>query len=217
MLDKQEQLIRQVITMAYKMGLAGHGLAITMGEARTTLPVVTGELSRLIDKPYVESAINKSNLTGQQNTRDFMDKLINANHLNRSIAAKVGEIEQILNRIDENTGVEEVLTALVQARNNINRVGEKLDSLCHLTEDLQMDFVDVTGMVENSSKNLNDIVNTLQIVNSKITDISIIQADSMNRATETSEELVKWSQTLLQLTSFFHIQTRPEDDSTKGF
>lgn len=213
MLDKQEQLIRQVITMAYKMGLAGHELAITMGEARTTLPVVTGELSRLIDKPYLGAA-NNSDLFGQQDTREFMDKLITVNHINRSIAAAVERIEQAMNNISENSNWVDILYVVNQAKQDIDRVGEQLHSLCRLTEDLQMDFVDVTGAIENSSQNISDIVNTLQIVNSKITNISTIQSDSINRATETSKELVKWSQTLLQLTAYFHIKPYHEEDIT---
>ncbi len=217
MLEKQEQLIRQVINMAYKMSLAGHELAITMGEARTTLPVVTGELSRVIDKPYVEGAVNKSYLLGLQNTHEFMDKLIAANHMNRSIIAEVEEVAQILNKINKKNSLDEVLAVVDKAKLDNNRVGEQLDCLCHLTEDLQMDFVDVAGAIENSSQNLTDIVNTLQIVNNKITDISVIQSDSINRATETSIELVNWSQTLLQLTAYFHIKTHQEDDGMKGF
>lgn len=217
MLEKQEQLIRQVINMAYKMSLAGHELAITMGEARTILPVVTGELSRVIDKPYIEGAINKSHQLGVQNTREFMDKLIAANHMNRSIIAEVEEVVKNLNKIDEKNSLNEVLAVVDKAKLDINRVGEQLDSLCHLTEDLQMDFVDVAGTIENSSQNLTDIVNTLQIVNSKITDISVIQSDSINRATETSIEMAKWSQTLLQLTAYFHIKTYQENQNMGGF
>ncbi|HBQ86234.1 MAG TPA: hypothetical protein DD811_07120, partial [Syntrophomonas sp.] len=73
-----------------------------------------------------------------------------------------------------------------------------------------------TAGITSTAKYLTDMINTMQIVRSKITRILAIQYESINSATATSKELVKWSQTLLQLTACFHIKPGSGEESNMG-
>ena len=63
MLDKQQSLIEQVIDTSYKMSLAGQELAITIGEARITLPMVTVNMGYILSKSESLSTYQRSNKT----------------------------------------------------------------------------------------------------------------------------------------------------------
>jgi methyl-accepting chemotaxis protein len=214
MLEKQQQLISQLITMAYKMSLTGHELAIAMGEARTTLPVVTAELGKLMDKQYL-TTVDKSDLWGQNPNHEFMDTLININYINRSVCASIEQIQSALDKESENTGSDTAKIS-VEARAELDRISCQMQKLCHMTEDLQIDYVELTAGITSTAKYLTDMINTMQIVRSKITRILAIQYESINSATATSKELVKWSQTLLQLTACFHIKPGSGEESNMG-
>lgn len=215
MLQKQEQLISQVITMAYKMGLTGHELAIAMGEARTTLPVVTAELSKLMDKQYINS-MDRSDLFTQHNNHEFLDTLININYINRSVCAGIEQIQSELDNEGESSSTDTKVT-IDRARAELEVISCQMQKLCRMTEDLQIDYIELTAGINNTANYLTDMINTMQIVRNKITRILAIQYDSINRATATSKELVKWSQTLLQLTACFHIKPGSGEESNMYF
>jgi hypothetical protein len=71
MLDKQQSLIEQVIQTAYNMSMAGQELAISIGETRITLPMVTVNMGHIIS-----SAESFNHLPEDQNEaiRAFFEK-----------------------------------------------------------------------------------------------------------------------------------------------
>jgi len=202
MLDKQQQLIEQVITAAYRMGVVGHELAITMGEARATVPVVTAEIGELIDKQYIQGELKSTDLSAQSRTiHEFMERLIEINHTCRAVLARLESLESLLGADD----YDEVQTRMEQLQKGLSLIGEELLTLCNTSEELQMDYVDTSNTVGNICRNFSDIITTLQKVHQQLSNISRIQCDSINRATQASLELVRWSQSLLQITSRFNI------------
>jgi len=209
MLRQQENLIRQVISMANKMGVAGHELAITMSESRTTLPVVTSELSMLIGRSYIQGTDDRDSLENPPNIQLFMEEMIAWNHLCRSVFSQIGALSEAMPSL-KNT-VSDLPEDFLMSY-DIKSLIQKTKDLCKLSESLLIDYIDIYNYVNGVGRNLDDYQNTLQIINQQINSIANIQLDATNRATETAGELVKYSQTLLELASSFHIQ-KDEDES----
>jgi len=209
MLRQQENLIRQVISMANKMGMTGHELAITMSESRTTLPVVTSELSMLIGRSYVQGADNRDSLENPPNIQLFMEKMIAWNHLCRSVFSQIEALRETMPKLEDAAPAlpEDSLMSC-----DIKSLAQKTKELCKSSESLLIDYIDIYNYVNGVGRNLDDYQNTLQIVNQQINSIANIQLDATHRATETAGELVKYSRTLLELASSFHIQ-KDEDES----
>ncbi len=211
MLEKQQALIRQVILMANKMGIAGHELGITMGETRTTLPSVTSELSMLMDKSYGEGEINSGILGKLSVNQAFLEKLIGFNHLCRLMQTQAEIVQHSLQKLD---GLDDELKspaviALVQ--HDMKLLANNLEELCTASGTMLVDYTDIYNYVNVVGQNLNDVKNTLGIVNRQINSIANVQLDATQRAINTAGELVKYSHTLLNLTASFHIQADIEE------
>lgn len=207
MLEKQENLIRQVINTAYNMGIAGNELAIIVGELKTTLPVVTSELSDFMGKPGIQKNMENSNLLNQSNpTKLLLENLITVNYNNRLMLSNLDDLQKELQTmynnisIDNNCGLENAMV----------KINQQMIDTCQITEDMQMDFVELISTIEYASQNINDMVHTLDSVHKTVTSLSLIQSESINRASLTAMELVKWSQILLQLTSHFNLDVDKE-------
>ncbi len=206
MLEKQEILIRQVISTAYNMGIAGNELAIIVGELKTTLPVVTSELSDFMGKPGIGENVKKSHFFDQANsTRLLLENLITVNYNNRLVMSNLNDIQSTIQ------GLNESITNCT-LDNDISKINQQMVDICQLTEDMQLDFVELISAIENDSQNINDIVHTMNNVHKKVTSLSFIQSESINSASVTALELVKWSQILLQLTAFFNLDVNSHDN-----
>lgn len=216
MLEKQQELIRQVIYTANKMGIAGHELAITMGETRTTLPAVTSELSMLMDRPCQEGD-NKFGLnTSQPSIQAFMEKLITSNHLCRLMQTQAEMMQRALE--DSKVGIEptELSGNILILAHDMELLVDNFKELTASSQTLLIDYTDIYNYVNEVGQNLNDVNNTLQIINRQINSIATVQLDATQRATNTAGELVKYSQTLLDLTASFLIKAERAADACQS-
>lgn len=206
MLEKQQDLIHQVIEMANKMGIAGHKLAITMGETRTNLPTVTTELSMLLDRSFGEEEKNPGILVNPPSNQAFLEKLIACNHLCRFVQIQAEISQQSIQRIAGLNNSLESQEIIPQAQDEMESLNAKLKELGTVSETLLVDYTDIYNYVNVIGYNLNDVKNTLGTINHQINSIAAIQIDATQRAIDTAEKLFEYSNTLLMLTSSFHIQ-----------
>lgn len=206
MLEKQQELIQQVISTANKMGIAGHELAITMGETRTTLPAVTSELSMLMCRPEREGGSKSGVTTNLPSIQAFMEKLIACNHLCRLMQTRTESVQRILQNPEASIDSAELPATMAIVRHDLELLAENFKDLSKSSQDLLIDYSDIYNYVNIADQNLNDVNNTLQIINRQINSIANVQLDATHRATNTAGELVKYSQTLLNLASSFLIK-----------
>ncbi|MGR6836276.1 cache domain-containing protein [Syntrophomonas erecta] len=209
MLDNQQTLIEQVINTAYKMGVAGQELAITIGEARITLPMVTVNLGDILADPLLADPAGKSMVSNEADLMsDLMEKIILITHNHRTIGNEITNISEALHlrgQISDEELVKEI--GMV-----IDQVDIQCQDVQHLVENLQLDVADLNTFIETLSKNAEDMKNTLQMVSKNISALASLQSDSVDRATQTSKELVEWSHSLLQITSLFRINRDDKAD-----
>jgi methyl-accepting chemotaxis protein len=229
MLEKKQQLIKQVKEKAYKMGVAGHELAITIGEARTTLPMVTSDLSTVIKNPTLDKKERRQEQQRySQAMRVFLERLFMVNYSHRLINARIEDLQALMQET-AGTGIRNDTNARAgtgsSGENNepvpgisdiLDEIKEEVAKALRLTETMQGDFEDISTSIEETSKELIDITSILEIVGTHLKNISLIQADSVERASKTSIELVEWSQALLQLTSAFKIENGSSNDKETG-
>jgi len=229
MLEKKQLLIKQVKEKAYKMGVAGHELAITIGEARTTLPMVTSDLSTVIKNPTLDKKERRQEQQRySQAMRVFLERLFMVNYSHRLINARIEDLQALMQET-AGTGIRNDTNARAgtgsSGENNepvpgisdiLDEIKEEVAKALRLTETMQGDFEDISTSIEETSKELIDITSILEIVGTHLKNISLIQADSVERASKTSIELVEWSQALLQLTSAFKIENGSSNDKETG-
>lgn len=206
MLDKQEHLIHQVMDTAYNMGKAGHELAITIGEGRSTIPGVTGEISGIMNKLSLKNVQEKSQAFGSSPfIRELFEEMILLNYETRGVCASLEGLEKEFAALQPSITDKDEALQVEKIVRTYYSISEQMVNLLQRVEDVQMDHVDVGGYVEDLYRSINDILNTLNIVNDHIQNVADLQSDLLNRATKTSMGLVEWSQSLLELTLRFHI------------
>jgi HAMP domain-containing protein len=213
MLEKQQNLIRQVIIMANKMSAAGYELAVTMGETRTTLPAATNELSMLMDKSFWEREIDSGILGKTPGNQAFLEKLIACDHQCRFILIQAEISQQSTLELGDLNQVSDYVAAITVMKNNTELLMSNLKELSDLTSTLLVDYTEIYNYIKSAGQDLHDVKNTLSTVNRQISSIADIQTDATQRAINTAGEVVKYAHTLLNLTSSFHIQTADDDSS----
>ncbi|HWQ75051.1 MAG TPA: HAMP domain-containing protein, partial [Syntrophomonas sp.] len=212
MLEKQQNLIRQVIIMANQMSAAGYELAVTMGETRTTLPAATNELSMLLDKSYWEREIDSSILGKTPGNQAFLEKLIACDHQCRLIQIQAEMSRQSIQKLSDANEVADHTAVIAIVKHDTELLRANLQELSNLTSNLLVDYTEIYNFIKAVGQDMHDIKNTLSTVNRQINSIADIQIDATKRAVNTAGEVVKYAHTLLNLTSSFHIQTRSNDE-----
>ncbi|HET57941.1 MAG TPA: HAMP domain-containing protein [Deltaproteobacteria bacterium] len=229
LLEKKQQLIKQVKEKAYKMGVAGHELAITIGEARTTLPMVTSDLSTIIKNPTLDKKERRQEQQKySQAMHVFLERLFMVNYSHRLINARIEDLKSLLQE-NGGTGIHADTNARAETApagdtnepdsgisDILDEIKEEVAKVLRLTEAMQGDFEDISTSIEETSKELIDITSILEIMGTHLKNISLIQSDSVDRASKTSIELVEWSQALLQITSAFKIENDSGNDNETG-
>lgn len=203
MLEQQEKLIGEVIQTAYKMGIAGHELTITIGEMRTILPIVTTNLSKIIEE---EGIINKPKNEIEPEARailDFLEKIILLNHKCRSLNERVRALGELIDK-DEQKGK--------KFKSVFYSMDTEFVELFKQIENLQLDFAELNDRLENSRLSFMDSMSTMKQLGKHIDTIASLQVDNINRATSISKDLVIWSQSLLKMTSLFNIKDENRKD-----
>lgn len=213
MLDRQQNLIEQVITTAYNMGIAGHELAIIIGEGRALIPTVTAELSEIMGKLNIKELKPDGNRYSPMSVRSLFEEIILLNYKNRSLLMAMKEIEQWISNQKNHYKEQSTKIPVEWIEKNFNYISEKIVDIAQSAEELQMSFIDMSESIENRLQSVMDIMNTLEIVNKQINTISEIQADLLKRVSSTSMGLSEWSQSLLELTSSFNIGGWPRNSS----
>lgn len=212
MLEKQQNLIRQVIIMANQMSAAGYELAVIMGETRTTLPAATNELSMLLDKSYWEREIDSSILGKTPGNQAFLEKLIACDHQCRLIQIQAEMSRQSIQKRSDANEVADHTAVIAIVQHDTELLLTNLQELSNLTSNLLVDYTEIYNFIKAAGQDMHDIKNTLSTVNRQINSIADIQIDATQRAINTASEVVQYAHTLLNLTSSFHIQTRCNDE-----
>ncbi|HHW61784.1 MAG TPA: HAMP domain-containing protein [Syntrophomonadaceae bacterium] len=206
MLDKQQHLIKQVMDTAYNMGIAGHELAITIGEGSSTIPGVTDEMGAIVKKLDLEKMKQKSyEFTHSHAIRDLFEEIILLNYEQRAMTGILEDLEEDFRDLRKQITDTQQAAQIDEIIHSYYNITEQVVALSQRGEKVQMNFVDVSDYVDDLHQGITDIVNTLQIVNVQIENVAGLQSDLLKRATKTAMGLVQWSQKLLELTSRFQI------------
>lgn len=200
MLDKQQRLIEQVIQTAYKMCIAGQQLAITIGEARITLPMVTLNAGDLLSNQGLP-AQPEENLNPDQLNRDLTETVILLMHTQRTISSRLKDL-QVLLQLNEANDNNVLATEILLGLKEIDAQCQEIQTSI---ENLQLGLTELYAITNRMSNNSDDMQNTLQKVSKHIGTIAELQSDSIERATQTAHKLLEWSQTLMENTSLFRI------------
>ncbi|NLV21830.1 MAG: methyl-accepting chemotaxis protein [Syntrophomonadaceae bacterium] len=212
MLEKQQELIRQVIIMANKMSASGYELAVTMGETKSTLPAATNELSMLLDKSYWEKEIDSSILGKTPGNQAFLEKLIACDHQCRLIQIQAEISRQSIQNLAGLNETSDCNAAIAVVKHDTELLMANLQDLSNITSTLLVDYTEIYNYLKAASRDLHDVKYTLSTVNRQINSIADIQIDATQRAIHTAGEVVKYAYTLINLTESFHIHTITNDE-----
>jgi len=201
MLGKQQSLIEQVIQTAYNMSMAGQELAISIGETRITLPMVTVNMGHIISSAESFNHLPEDQKITNNINHDLTEQLILLKHVRRSISFRLKHIQLRLNSEDsvwDHDTQMEIMTALQEIE------AEYQQSNLYV-ENIQLGMTDLTTMITRLAHNYDDMQDTLQRTSYNLGVLADLQAESIDRATKTAGQLVEWSQKLIEKSTKFRI------------
>lgn len=173
MLEKQQQLIEHTVKAAYRMGVAGQKLMVTIGEARVTLPLVTANIGHILT----------------------------ANEDGASSAGPTADSYNIMRFLDTFIAIRETARLLTETSSSGNAVVpvREAASLAAQCAGLQADFTNLINEHAELKQKHRETVDLLHIVGENARTIAELQTQSVNQAIETSQELVSWSHVLMEM------------------
>lgn len=202
MLDKQQAFIEQVVDTSFKMCMAGKELAITIGEARITLPMVTVNMGHVLanTEAYLQLPDDQRNIDCFNH--ELSEEVILLMHAQRSISSRFKDIQVLLQAEDfylDQVKQSEVISALKEIETQWRQSNT-------LVENIQLGLTDLNALINRLARNYEDMQNTLDKVSKSLGVLADLQSDSIDRATQTATELVEWSQILIEHSAFFRIK-----------
>ncbi len=193
MLDKQQELIDHTVKTAYRMGLAGQKLMVKIGEARLTLPLVTGHFGRFLSADGETEEQERLLSPLAPNITRFLDK-----------SGAIQERACLLNELSERLAAT-VAAGRVQEPTDRRRLLGDLDRLTRETRQLieqytsvQADFVDLTGAHSELRQKYQEVSTMLHIVRENLSGVAAMQTETVDAVMDISHDLVEWSHVLLQ-------------------
>lgn len=202
MLDKQQSLIEQVIDTSYKMSLAGQELAITIGEARITLPMVTVNMGYILSKSESFEHIPEEQQNNEKTIRELTEQAILLMHTQRNITSRLQNIKLMADgdNLEHDKFIQgELLSALQEIEAQCQQSGEFI-------ENIQLGLSDLSTIINHLTYNYDDIQSTFQKVSKSLGVLADLQSDSIDRATKTATQLLDWSHILMEYSSLFRIK-----------
>lgn len=202
MLNKQQSLIEQVIQTAYNMSMAGQELAISIGETRITLPMVTVNMGHIISSSESFNHLPEDQKITDNIYHDLTEQLILLMHTQRSISFRLKHIQLLLHSEDsiwDHDTQLEIMAALHETEDEFQQTSLYV-------ENIQLGMTDLNAMVTRLAHNYEDMQYTLQRTSYNLGVLADLQSGSIDQATKTAGQLVEWSQKLIETSSVFRIK-----------
>lgn len=203
MLDKQMHLINEVTDIAYKMGVAGHDLAILVAEGRATQPLYARCFPRIVNlgdeiREDVDEALA---VKKPKIANSLLESIIELNHLLRQVTDLTQEIDSLANKQKSNLPAVNNITDTMTSE--WERIGETVIEATRLSENIEMVYLDLIEIMDDGADKANNILNLWQVLQDQLREFSGARGQLMDQAGHICDELVRWSKELVELSSDF--------------
>lgn len=193
MLENQQQLIEHTVKTAYRMGVAGQKLMVSIGEARVTLPLVTANIGHiLLQDEEAPSAVPGTLSQDAYNIMHFLDKIVVIREAARLVAETA---HRGAGAPEASVRKEEALLSL----EDCSGLRENAAGLARQCAELQGDFTNLINEYMELKEKYQETVALLHVVGDNARTIAELQTQSVNQANETAQDLVSWSHVLLEM------------------
>lgn len=200
MLDKQENILEKTTDISYKIGLAGHDLAMTIGAINTLVPIISEELNNNFFKKYhsTETIDKFSGLIGVM--QDFIERILLFDHDSRLFSTQLINTEAKINKLS----IKEDAASTIyfqEFKAQWDEMNKQMTKTYNSVSKLNIDFVLLLEDLNSIYFNLSSETDSMQEIRDKIENINNVQIESIKNAQARSLELLSHSQSLLELSS----------------
>lgn len=189
LLDKQKKLTERVLNTAYRLGIIGHELAITIGEASASLPIVSTKVVPFFEHGNERS---KENKRVWDSTVLLVEKISVLHHRCRNLLSQLQNAREALATLED---------VSLDTRNSIDLIVDQVVVICEMTEELQGGLVDLYDGVEELIEQVTELNGALRVLSQQVESVVEVQTRSLDKARGMCMELVKGSQELLTIAS----------------
>lgn len=202
MLNKQENLLEKTTNISYKVGLAGHDLAMTIGAINTLIPIVADELNNNFFKKY-RSAEAMDKFEGQiEVMQELVERLLLFDHDTRLFLIQLNNTEKKINKLAFKEDADYAVH-YEEFRSEWQELNLQMGKTYNSVTKLNLEFVLLLEDLNGIYKHLSSEIVSLQEIRDKIENINSVQIESISSAQSRSLELLGYSQELLELSSYY--------------
>lgn len=200
MLDKQEQILKRTKGISYKIEVAGHDLAMTIGAINTLIPIVLNEINyNFIKKNLSEGSLDKFG-SSIKSMQALVEKNLILDHDTRFIITKIDYINEQIDKLTIKEDAESI-KRFEEFKEQWHEITNFITNNFATSSEINTDYIVLLEDLNSiHAALLYEVVSVEEIYN-KIDNINLIQKETIENAQGRSMELLSYSRALLELST----------------